>query len=67
MVVSVDGETVPADAQGGVHLARFSTHEQVLLLRGDVLIVPQPHPKEPAAVMAHMYVPLDRESVQIFV
>ncbi|QQE64019.1 cyclase [Leptolyngbya sp. BL0902] len=63
MVVSLDGELVPSKSQGVVDLARFSAHEQLVLRQGEVLIVPQSRPQEPAAVMAHMYVPLDRSHI----
>jgi hypothetical protein len=63
MVGSTDREVTPADAQGVVDLAQFSAYEQILLRRGDVLIVPQSRPQSPAAVMAHIYVPLDRSHI----
>lgn len=63
MVVSIDERVTPPNPQGVVDQRQFSPQDQVALLRGDVLIVPQPHPQEPAAVMAHMYVPLDRSHI----
>ena len=63
MVVSIDGEVAPSNPQGIVDPARFLARDQLALMRGDVLIVPQSQPQAPAAVMAHMYVPLDRSHV----
>ena len=63
MVVSIDGAVTPSSPQGVVDPAQFSASEQIALMRGEVLIVPQPRPQEPAAVMAHMYVPLDRSHI----
>lgn len=63
MVVSIDGEVAPSNPQGVVDAARFSAHEQMALRQGEVLIVPQSKPQEAAAVMAHMYVPLDRSYI----
>lgn len=63
MVVSIDGEVAPSSPQGVVDPARFLARDQIALIRGDVLIVPQSQPHEPAAVMAHMYVPLDRSHI----
>jgi hypothetical protein len=63
MVVSIDGEVAPSSPQGVVDPARFLARDQIALIRGDVLIVPQSQPQAPAAVMAHMYVPLDRSHI----
>lgn len=43
-------------------LAQFSPHDQIALLRGDVLLETQPRP-DGGAVIAHMYVPLGRPQV----
>ncbi|MEB3288728.1 MAG: SRPBCC family protein [Leptolyngbya sp.] len=47
-------------SRSAVPLGQFSAHDQAALWQGEILVVSQPKPQEPAAVTAHMYVPLAR-------
>lgn len=62
-VVNVAHSVDASRSQGVVHLTQLPPHDQAALWRGEVLVVPQPNPQEPAAVMSHIYVPLDRPHI----
>jgi hypothetical protein len=62
MVVSVE-QVIPQPQWVAIGMAQFSASDQIALLRGDILVTPQTHPHEPAAVMAQMYVPIARPQI----
>lgn len=63
VAIQADSMFRPARLEGDISPVSLVPHDQIALLRGDVLITPKTHPHEPAWVMAQMYVPLARPQV----
>ncbi|MFM7528808.1 MAG: SRPBCC family protein [Nodosilinea sp.] len=62
MVLSLDVDMAPSTAALSP-IDQFSPAQQVALLQGDVLVMPEVKQQGPTAVVAHMYVPLSRPQI----
>ncbi len=62
MVLSLDLDLVPSTVLPSP-VDHFSPAQQVALLEGDVLVIPEVHQRKGAAVVAHIYVPLSRPQI----
>ncbi|MEB3253054.1 MAG: SRPBCC family protein [Cyanobacteriota bacterium] len=62
MVLSLDVDLLPSTASPSP-MEQFSPAQQVALLQGDVLVMPEVKQQGAAAVIAHMYVPLSRPQI----
>jgi hypothetical protein len=62
MVLSLDVDLLPSTVSLSP-IDQFSPAQQVALLQGDVLVMPEVKQQGGAAVVAHMYVPLSRPQI----